>query len=74
MTEFDNAVGMAVQACALALKDVLGEHADGSRVDTKTLKEVTAALKDLNGIGNADGGADCVLTVRFTGSSEEASV
>ena len=74
MTEFEGAVGMAVEACSLALRDVLGEHADGAKVDTKTLKEVTAALKDLNGIGTADGSAEGVLTVRFLGGAEEASV
>ena len=62
---------MAVEACSSALRAVLDNREEG--IDTKTLKDVTAALKDLNGIGTLGEGTDRTVTVRFENGAEEAA-
>ena len=67
---FRTSLEMAAESCSLALEDILAGHLEEGRIDTRTLKDVTAALKDLNGLGGSDM-PDREITVRF--SSETLS-
>lgn len=72
MEVYDRAVDCAVRAAGAALEDLMAERQEGGRIDTRALKDITAALKDLNGIAGEGSGA-AGLRVRFEGFAEEAA-
>ena len=72
--DFNSTTKKAVEAADLALCDILTAHSAGDRIDTKTLKDITAALKDLGGILSDEGGADRTVTVQFIGAAGDAAV
>ena len=51
---FRESLEKAAESCSIALSDILTERRLGEegKIDTKILKDVTAALKDLNGLGS----------------------
>ena len=65
---FDSALAKAAESCDIALTDILTGHLSDGRIDTKTLKDVTAALKDLNGLGG--GQSSGTLAVLFSSEAE----
>ncbi len=68
-THFTAALTEAAESCHLALRDLLLAHSTGDRIDTKVLKDVTAALKDLNGLGGEEV-PDRTLNVVFSSQAE----
>ena len=69
---FWSAYGKAVTACDIAGSDILDAREKDGKVDTKTLKEVAATLKDLNGLGT--GQASEPVTVYFSHEAEKYGV
>ncbi len=65
---FDSALAKAAESCDIALTDILTGHMSDGKIDTKTLKDVTAALKDLNGLGG--GQSSGTLAVLFSSEAE----
>ncbi len=67
---FSSALKKAAESCSIALSDILTERRLGEegKIDTKILKDVTAALKDLNGLGGNEV-PDSGLTVAFSGEA-----
>lgn len=57
MATFESVLAQALTACELALSDILSAHAEGSDIDTRTLKEVSAAVKDLNAVAPSSAGS-----------------
>ena len=49
--EFNSVVAKVVTACGIAMDDVLSERAGDGKVDTKTVKDVSAVLKDISNLG-----------------------
>ena len=67
---FSSALKKAAESCAIALSDLLTNRRLGEegKIDTKTLKDITAALKDLNGLGGNEV-PDSGLMVAFSGEA-----
>ena len=65
---FDSALAKAAESCDIALSDILLARTGDGKIDTKILKDVTAALKDLNGLGGDRSSG--TLTVLFSSEAE----
>ena len=65
---FEASLRKAAESCDIALSDILAAREGDGRIDTKTLRDVTAALKDLNGLGGERSGSS--LTVLFSSEAE----
>ena len=67
---FRESLEKAAESCSIALSDILTERRLGEegKIDTRTLKDITAALKDLNGLGGNEV-PDSGLTVAFSGEA-----
>ena len=67
---FRESLEKAAESCSIALSDILTERRLGEegKIDTKILKDVTAALKDLNGLGGNEV-PDSGLMVAFSGEA-----
>ena len=67
---FSSALKKAAESCDIALSDLLTNRRLGEegKIDTKILKDVTAALKDLNGLGGNEV-PDSGLMVAFSGEA-----
>ena len=69
---FSSSLRKAAESCDIALSDILAARREDGRVDTKTLRDITAALKDLNGLGGEKGGAQ--TSVLFSSEAERYGV
>ena len=69
---FCDSLDKAAESCSIALSDILTERRLGEegKIDTKTLRDVTAALKDLNGLGGETAGQGSI-TVLFSSEAEK---
>ena len=69
---FDGVVYKVVTACGIAMDDVLAERAAEGKVDTKTVKDVSAVLKDISNLGGEQ--ARQPVTVVFSPEAERYGV
>ena len=74
MQNFESILAKALTACDLALEDILAARRSGGSVDVKTLKEVSAAMKDLNAVSPEATSAAPGFTVRVDPSAEGLSL
>ena len=74
MATFESVLDKALTACDLALSDILSARQAGGSVDTKTLKEVSAAVKDLNALAPESASASAGFTVRVAAGDELLSL
>ena len=74
MQNFESILAKALTACDLALEDILAARRSGGSVDVKTLKEVSAAVKDLNALSPEGVPASAGFTVRVAAGDEPLSL